>query len=231
MAESDSRRGRNDADGGSPIALPVSIHHADVLHFLGYPAGHRPPDRIERRIRPLLEEARELVEARGAYRHLPLAAAADVGLEPMSATGIVIGLVTAGARIEERASEHASRGETTDALLLDAMGSAAAEEAANRLGNRIVDRGRTASVSTVSCRISPGYGRWPLSAQPSLFERLPHQALGVKLLPSLLMIPRKSISFAMWMGADASAIAGLSGCEQCELERCRYRRPEGGGQP
>jgi hypothetical protein len=217
----------------APVALPVVIRYGDVLHFLGYPSGRRPPKRIEQRIRPLLREARALVEARGAYRHLPLADAPQVGLEVMPASGLVIGLVTAGARLEERISELTARGETTDALILDSMGSAAAEEAADRLGACIVNQRPAAdakpdpatSVASLSCRISPGYGRWPLTAQASLFERLPGQALGIKLLPSLLMVPRKSISFAMWMGADARPIAGLSGCENCNLERCQYRLP------
>jgi hypothetical protein len=229
MTLDDHDRGR--ATG--PIPLPVTIRHEDVLHFLGYPPGRHPPERIERRIRPLLEEARELVDARGAYRHLPLEAAQDVGLEPMEASGLVIGLTTAGKRIEDRATERADGGDATAALLLDAMGSAAAEEAADRLGICVVTGSRTevaeeeadgsTHVPSLSCRISPGYGRWPLTAQTKLFEHLPHRELGVELLPSLLMVPRKSISLAMWMGADARPIAGLSGCKQCNLERCQYR--------
>jgi hypothetical protein len=216
-----------------PIPLPVKIRYEDVLHFLGYPAGHRPPERIERQIHPLLEEARALVDARGAYRHLPLEAASEVGLEPMKASGLVVGLVTAGGKIENSSAERADGGDMTAALLLDAMGSAAAEEAADRLGMCVV-AGSPADASgaapdgetyvpSISCRISPGYGRWPLAAQVKLFERLPHRELGVELLPSLLMVPRKSISLAMWMGADARPIAGLSGCKECNLERCQYR--------
>jgi hypothetical protein len=117
-------------------------------------------------------------------------------------------------------------GDTVGALLLDAMGSAAVEEAADRLGAIItgVEVPPDYDAPAVSCRISPGYGLWPLEAQGPLFGHLPHAAIGVTLRPSLLMEPRKSISFAMWLGADARPIAGLSGCDRCLLTTCRYRR-------
>lgn len=236
---------------GAPdvVRLPVTIRDADVLHFLGYPEGHRPPPRTRRHIEGLLGEARGLIDARGAYRHLPVSAAGEVGLEPIPATGLVIGLVTVGPGIETRVTELATGDSPAAALVLDAMGSAAAEEAADRLGAVVTARlhgsaeapeadsgagsipspGPDEAVPGPSCRISPGFGRWSLDAQVPLFERLPHAAVGVRLLPSLLMVPRKSISFAMWLGSEARPVAGLSGCDRCGLEHCRYRRVSQGG--
>ncbi len=220
--------GKLRADGiqlPEPVSLSIEIRYAEVLHFLGYPKGRQPARQMVRRIEDLLDQARGLVEARGAYRHLPIESAGEVGLEPVPARGLVIGLVTAGHGLEDRASELAARGDSTSALLLDAMGSAAAEEAADRLGARIVgDLEASHPSPALSCRISPGYGGWPLEAQRLLFERLPHEELGVALLPSFLMVPRKSVSFAMWLGADARPLAGLSGCDRCGLEFCQYRR-------
>ena len=224
----------------------LSVARADVLHFLGYPAGHEPRPRIADLLEECLAEARGLVRGRGVWQPLAPHEAPAVGLEPIAASGLVIGLVTAGAAIVAAASERMARGDATGALLLDACGSAAAEEAADRISAAIVaavsggvasagtagngtgaaptasvDAGRAA---TVSCRISPGYGGWRLAAQEALFARLPHRAIGVHLEHSLLMVPRKSVSFAMWLGADARPLAGLSGCARCELESCRYRR-------
>lgn len=203
-------------------ALPLTIGREDVLHFLGYPAGHQPPDRIGALFENTLIEARRLAEARGVFTLLPVGRAADVGLEAIGATELVIGLVSIGERLEWRAAELLHLGAATEALLLDAAGSAAVEEAADRLGG-IISGDDGPLVRHVSCRISPGYGRWPIRSQTSLFARLPHGEIGVSLQPSMLMTPRKSISFAMWLGAGARPIAGLSGCSRCELERCRYR--------
>jgi len=219
---------------GEVLDIPVGIASADVLHFLGYPEGHRPPPQIEIMLEAALDEARARAAGRGAFRVVDPAEAPRVGLETMDASALVLGLVTVGGAIEARASELLGAGETTRALLVDAAGSAAAEEAADRLGALIageeaalveppeVARG----VTSVSCRVSPGYGAWPLTAQRQLFPRLSARELGVELQPSLLMVPRKSISFAMWLGAEARPVAGLSGCARCHLEHCRYRRRE-----
>jgi len=205
------------------IPLTLTVERDDVLHFLGYPFAQEPAERIDSLLAKMLPEARQLVQARGGFVHLPVERAAEVGLEQIDAAGLAIGIVSIGDAIERRVAELLSEGATTEALLLDAAGSAAVEEAADRL-SVVITGGHATDARHVSCRISPGYGRWPLRSQISLFKLLPHGEAGVSLLPSMLMVPRKSISFAMWLGADARPIAGLSGCARCELERCRYRR-------
>ncbi|MCM2316213.1 MAG: hypothetical protein NDJ92_13785 [Thermoanaerobaculia bacterium] len=215
---------------GSVVSLPVAIERDDVLHFLGYPEGQKPFGRIAGLLSDTLREARRLVRPRGVFELLPTGRAGDLGLESFDATRLVAGLVTIGDGIESRSTELLRAGAVTEALLLDAAGSAAAEEAADRLGALIAgDNNEEAwdglsRASHLSCRISPGYGKWPIAAQRALFDLLPHKALGVELMPTMLMVPRKSISFAMWLGADARPITGLSGCARCELEHCRYRR-------
>ena len=226
--------------GPGVVSIGLTIERAELLHFLGYPAGHEPAGRIASLLDSTLEEARELVQARGAFAFLEVDRAGTVGLEPVEASGLAIGLVTTGDAIERRAGALIRAGAATEALLMDAAGSAAAEEAADRLGALIVERGAeletrsdggqvearesTPAPTPISCRISPGYGRWDISAQRRLFGMLPHRELGVELLPTMLMTPRKSVSFAMWLGAGARPLAGLSGCARCELESCRYRR-------
>ena len=183
-----------------------------------------------RTILPILSLARARAEAGGAWRSVPLEDCEELQLEPIPCEGLVIGLVTVGPTVETLASECLRAGDALGALLFDAAGSAAVEEAADRLGAAIgtdLAGGPAAGgwpAARLSCRVSPGYGRWRLSAQPALFARLPHAALGVELLPSFLMRPSKSISFAMWLGAGQRPLAGLSGCARCELEECRYRR-------
>jgi hypothetical protein len=211
--------------GRSVIAssLRLSIRESDVLHFLGYPMGRRPQGRLDALLKEVLSEARKLAAARGAFRKLSVGSADEVGLKEERAEGLVLGLVTVGDQIERRVTELLDRGEDSRALLLDAAGSAAAEEAARRLSVRILG-GKTGAAEDVACRISPGYGRWPLAAQKALFARLPHDALGVSLNSSMMMVPRKSISFALWIGARRAPRSGLSGCDTCGLPQCRYRR-------
>jgi len=212
------------SDSSPIIALPVAITRTELLHFLEYPPGHQPPERIEKLAAAVLPEARNLADARGCYLELAVERAAEVGLPPVDADGLAIGLVTAGPAIEGRAGELVDAGELTRGLIMDAAGSAAAEEAADRLSAHIVGEGDAGKAEAVSCRLSPGYGTWPIEAQRKLFPLLPHVELGVALNESCLMVPRKSISFAMWLGARGPIGTGIAGCEGCAHPHCRYRR-------
>lgn len=210
---------------GAVATLPIGLERGEVLHFLGYPEGRNPPARVEALLAESLAEARSLVRARGVFLRLPADRAAEAGLPAVSATTLVLGLVTAGGGIESRATALLGQGQAARALLLDAAGSAAAEEAADHLSALALaePEGRKPE-DRVSCRISPGYGEWPLAAQSAVFRLLPHEEVGVSLLPSLLMVPRKSVSFAIWLGPDGLPVPGLSGCDHCPLDRCAFRR-------
>ena len=210
------------------LSFRLSILEKDVLHFLGYPQGRRPSGGLAPLLDEVLLEARALAKGRGAFRELPVSAAPGLGLETERADALVVGLVTAGGGIEQRVTELLGEGDGTRALLLDAAGSAAAEEAARRLGRRAVGAAAVGAGATgsadVPCRISPGYGRWPLSAQEALFAILPHEELGITLGSSMMMSPRKSVSFALWLGARDVPGSGFSGCDVCTLSTCRYRK-------
>lgn len=215
-------------DESAVLRLPIELGRGEVLRFLGYPEGREPTPRVEAALGAALDAARLLVDARGSFRRLPAFRAADAGLAPprggAPAAILVLGLVTAGEGLERESGERSAAGRVAEALLFDAAGSAAAEEAADRLCARAVGDAHALPDSTrVSCRVSPGYGDWPLAAQRLLFGLLPHDALGVELLPSLMMRPRKSVSFAMWLGADGRPVPGLSGCAHCLLDRCAFR--------
>lgn len=203
--------------------IEAPIRRENVLHFLGYPEGRSPPTWLRGSFEAALAEARSLARPRGAWVRLAPEEAPRVGLERREAAGLVVGLVTAGDAIEARARELARRGETTRALYLDAAGSAAVEEAADALSALVASDPGDGVRAGIGCRISPGYGSWNIESQPALFSVLPHAAVGVALLPSGLMVPEKSISFALWLGAGPGP--GLpGGCAACPLERCRYRR-------
>lgn len=209
---------------GAVVPLAVTIRRAEVIRFLGCPEAHPLPPALAALLDEALAEARRLVAARGAFVAIAPERAPEVGLAPVPARGLALGLVTAGAAIEERATAASRGGEPTRALVLDAAGSAAAEEAADRLGAVIAGGAAVADdPGTLPCRISPGYPGWALTDQQRLFDLLPHVALGVTLLPSAMMVPQKSISFAMWLGRTAR-VPGAGGCSRCGLAHCRYRR-------
>jgi hypothetical protein len=210
---------------GATLALPLAIPREQVLRFLGYPQGRSPTPATARRLDAVLPEARGLARGRGTWQLFPTSEAARFGLDAIDAGGLVLGLATAGDRLERRGAERIAAGDPLDALLFDAIGSAATEEAADRLSAAVMAGAAGAArlqPAEVSCRISPGYGRWTLAAQRALVAALPD--IGVRLTASLMLVPRKSTTFALWIDARVPPRVGLSGCAVCGLESCRYRR-------
>ena len=203
------------------VTLSVPVRRENVLHFLGY-RGRKPLAQVEGVLGSVLDEARSLISPVGVSRTVTLDFLAALGLDAHPGARVAtdarlgLGLVTVGAELERRVSNLLAHGESTRALLLDAAGSAAAEEAADELENRL-HAGRTHR------RFSPGYGSWPLTAQRALFEFLPHQDIGVELLSSCLMMPRKSVSFAVWLGSESETDLPQSRCRSCGRIGCPYR--------
>ena len=80
-----------------------------------------------------------------------------------------------------------------DALVLQAVGTAAVEEWMDCVENEI--RAELAPGETLVRRYSPGYGDFPLAAQRQLLGLLDApRTVGVSLTDTLLMAPSKSVS-------------------------------------
>ncbi len=210
------------------LVLEPRPSREELLRMLDYPPGVLPGDRIQALIGLVEIEAGQLIEGRGAWRVVDPERCVDFGLEPVEAEHLALGLVTLGPGVDEHVQRLQGEGASTSALLVDAYGSAAAEQAADLLSAWILEQlglaAGDAVVGTPGCRMSPGFPGWGLEHQPALLEALLAQALNVSLTPGMMMVPRKSISFAMWIGAPRPPAQGLKGCRACGLRRCRYLR-------
>lgn len=110
------------------------------------------------------------------------------------------------------------------AVVLDALGTAAVEALCDLAGEEIR---RAAAAEGKSCtwRFSPGYGDLPLDCQRDFLGLLdaPRQ-IGLTLTPQLMMVPEKSVSAIIGVGAP-SGRGAQRGCEGCALQKnCVYRR-------
>lgn len=257
---------RRGGSWGAPGAAAAPARES-VLRFLGYPEGRTPRPELSHRLETLLHASPPLLRPAGVWRTFPASEAGALGLllpvprdagagapaperrRALVPARVAAALVTIGPDLEDACGRALAVGEATSALLLDAIGSAAVERAADLLCAQVLAAGRNAPAPTPqggeerpasrrdvrfdACRVSPGYGDWPLAAQASLFARLPAGRLGVRLLPSLLMAPRKSISFALWLDRRGLPFEGVAGCARCPYPRCLYRHvppPRGGGE-
>ncbi|MCP3957639.1 MAG: hypothetical protein GY719_07270 [bacterium] len=204
------------------VDLEIRVDRDKVLRWLGYRGSRGPRPREGRRIEELWPVAHDLVEPRGAFRIVSGKRTGEAGM-PRPTSEVGVGIATIGPALEDEARRRGERGDLLDALVLDAFGSAAAEAAADRLNQKLCVRARDED-RYPAARISPGYGAWRVDGQGTLLALLPAARLGVRLTGAMMLVPHKSVSFAVRFGCRPSR-PDLSRwrCKRCGLIDCRYR--------
>jgi hypothetical protein len=196
----------------------------EVIRLLS-PGGEAVPagrERIEPLVRASIEEANELVDPAAVYDFVDSPELLEDRVFG-SAELIALCVCTIGPRLEERVKELMERGEWARGTVLDAVGSEMTEALARLLDDRIAAEG-AAEHRQPGARFSPGYGEWDLHGQRIFFARLEPGRIGLRLSESMMMIPRKSVSFALNFGSDPEPPRCVTPCEQCMMEDCRFRR-------
>ncbi|MBQ3706219.1 MAG: vitamin B12 dependent methionine synthase, activation domain protein [Clostridia bacterium] len=112
-----------------------------------------------------------------------------------------------------------------DAVLLDALASAAVE---NVTDNLCRDLAAEFAPLHLTPRYSPGYGDFPLEAQREVCELLNvHRLLGVSLTAGGLMIPQKTVTALAGLTGDPPEKSPRPRCEACPLAGgCSYRKED-----
>ena len=107
---------------------------------------------------------------------------------------VALCICTIGQKLEKEVQSLTQKNELLRALILDALGSEAAEEVAIQSDKILAEKAREMNLWP-SKRFSPGYGKWDITQQRFIFGILQGKKIGVVLNESCMMIPRKSISF------------------------------------
>lgn len=198
------------------------LSRREVYRYLGYKNSRQVSPRTRRLVDEQLDMAREWLAPRAAYRAVaagPLASSENFA----DAREVVLAVCTAGEQVEERVSELFRQGDAATALVVDAIGSVAAEAVANAVNGEVDRLARERGWHT-SRRFSPGYGDWPVDGQQLIFGLLPAQPAGVRLTGGQMMLPRKSVSFAVKMGPQPMKEINPGRCPVCsQRDRCAYR--------
>ena len=206
-------------------ALSVRVSRREVLRNLGYPRDREPAAKVTRRLDALWPRAEGLIAPRGAFRVVSREQAEATAM-PRPSSQVGVGLCTIGPALEERERELSADDRMLEALLLDAFGSAAAEAAADAL-NAVLCAWAQERGLHLRPRFSPGYGSWDVRHQGALLALLPARELGVTLTEGMMMIPRKSVSFAVRLAADDEpGRPDRRHCAGCDLDGCLYRSEE-----
>lgn len=169
-----------------------------VSYEYGYEAGK------------VMAEPPVVIEGEMAPRHL------------LGAERVVCLAVTVGEAIEEAVTRHFEEGSYAYSVLLDAAATAATEQTADAM-ERALRPGIFARGLRMRSRYSPGYGDWPLFAQPDMVRLSRAGDIGISLTESLMLFPRKSVTAIIGL-ARTKADDCRDGCADCAIKDCPSRR-------
>jgi hypothetical protein len=201
----------------------IGIARKEILRLLG--AGRKGGPLREDTLK-MIQEAealgRELIEPQGVYRILERP---ETGyLSPLrDHDRAALAICTIGSRLEEKVKELMATGREPEGYILDAVGSVAAEAAADVVNAGICHWAEDHGLAAAP-RFSPGYGDWSLEEQREIFRLLPAGQIGMHLNPSCMMIPRKSVSFAVRFVEAGEQPPSGNPCDRCGLENCPFRK-------
>lgn len=191
---------------------PTLVNAAERAHAQGLPLIH--PIALVREV-PVIKHIHGSILLDDSARLTgPLVTAHLAGAQSISAV-----LVTIGAELEET-STLLFKTDPLLALALDGLGNAAVEHIGQQVCRRIGEQAQRNGL-TVSTPLSPGEPDWPVEVgQPQIFTLIDGANVGIRVTPSGMMIPKKSISFVVGIGQEMSRIEP---CFVCSLrESCRY---------
>ena len=215
----------------------LPMNHILLEKAMGYPDGAA-PEAVKAVIDEVLKLAGRHVRLEGGYVIIPPDAvkvgpdtihcdSVDFSTGPVisgqlkKAVALSLFVVTAGPGIEEWSRQLLAQGEYLKGFVVDAYGSEIVELGAERLAEG-VQKKIAAEQWGMTNRFGPGYCGWPVAEQQKLFSLLPPGFCGIRLSPSALMVPLKSVSGLIGLGPSAERSGYV--CSLCERTDCFRRR-------
>ena len=210
----------------------TELNRDEILHYLGY-RGQEITLQVERQIEECIRQTRVYARPRLVYRRLPVRKGEIVGL-PLNGRDIlrvlrpcreaVLLAVTLGPEIER----HMMRSEVvnmSEAVIMDACASAAAENVCDRFEEDLREELRREEGFFLTGRYSPGYGDFPIAFQEKLCEVLDTaRRIGLTVTDRHIMVPRKSVTAVMGIAEEPQELQ-TRGCEACSMfQNCLYRK-------
>jgi hypothetical protein len=218
--------------------IPLELEPRDVWAILGN------PDRVLPSLSPDIDQsialARELCEPRGLYRRLTIDEVGRKGITfedgpPLEgkflahcfegAEEAIFVLLTIGPALEKRVSQMFADGDTVEAFILDAVGSASAMNLLTTVLGEISEESKDRGSNVGTC-LSPGQSYWDVTGQDHMLEVLPGEMLGVELLESSFLRPQKSQSALVPIGPNLKVLSDPadSFCRYCPATNCPVRK-------
>jgi len=204
---------------------PIELSWERIMRYLAYGDGN-PSKPIRKQIERLIPRAIALADPKAIAERIPVDDSFRGKLPALlgQAEEIIASVCTIGPALEQEAQKLQDQGRQLEGFLLDALGSAAISEVTEKIGVQVFDWGREQSIP-VTRAFEPGAGAspWPITGQELIFSLLSPERIHVRLNSTLLMLPKKSISFVMGVGGRIPQAAAPFSCEGCPRTGCPYR--------
>jgi hypothetical protein len=215
----------------------IVIARERIIAVLGYPRAANIDPHFDDIIAKVIATAAKRIAPRAGYTILPVNhdvcrhAAINVGTVRFAAGPVVTAKLrmstetalfagTIGPGMEQWAGELFAQGDPVTGHIVDAVASEAVEQLANLLHHRIAAASAARGLF-VTNRYSPGYCHWPVAEQQLFFSLLPSGFCGISVSSSALMLPVKSVSGIVGIGA--SVTREPYDCDRCNSKQCTWR--------
>jgi hypothetical protein len=147
----------------------------------------------------------------------------SVGQFLAHSTYVATFIATIGSAVERLSRGWLKAGRVMQGTIADAIASESAEATAQRCQDEIRAWARPRGLD-VTPRYSPGYCGIKVAQQAELFAGLPAADVNVRLTPSSLMVPIKSVSGLIGIGPAEKVSPEGYPCTYCDHPHCMQRR-------
>jgi hypothetical protein len=134
---------------------------------------------------------------------------------------LAVFLCTAGGEIGIRSRKAMMERDLLRGYIYDVVGSEIVEAAADLMQNEL-EMSAGSEGKKITNRYSPGYCGWDVAEQHKLFGLMQENFCGIRLTPSALMDPVKSVSGFIGIGKNVKSNPYT--CQICDMNDCSYRK-------
>lgn len=219
------------------VDLDVRLEEPEVLRMMGCGRSDRVRVPVRQMVARLLGVVQDSLQPRCAYVIHDVVRMTDTCLDLAGCPSfhgpiagflkpshrVAVFVLTLGEELEKRGRYHMQNGRLLEGFTWDAIGSAAADIAVDAFTQHLFEA-EASPDEAITPPFSPGYCGMPLEEQQTLFSILDTSPIGVKLWPTHIMEPIKSVSGLMGIGPHEAVVQHGVPCQWCNLETCRMRR-------
>lgn len=217
--------------------LDLKLNIAQIEKVIGYNEGES-HENVSELIKKILKESETECQVKAEYAVFPITKTNDnektveindvvfnvnkiVYSQIKKSESVAVFLCTAGEWIGSMSRSAMKEGDLLTGYIYDIIGSEIVEATTDMMQEKL-SRSVAMAGKKITNRYSPGYCGWDVAEQHKLFRLLGDNFCGIRLTPSALMDPMKSVSGFIGIGEKVKFNPYT--CRLCDMKDCIYRK-------